>query len=327
MGGIWNAQVVPDSRGSVFTAVAIVVILVVAAVGAATMWRRERQLMTVLLTLGVLGFGFSLVGSFSIGRRALETITTGVPGAGLLRDGQKFVALLAPLQAVCFATGAWALARLLQRRLGSKAGYVAVVAGALLLPLVALPDLAWGAGQRLQPVAYPSDWEQVRHHLREHAERGDVLVLPWATYRRFDWNDGRTSLDPAPRFFPSSAVSSADLVVGGESVPGEDPRAAAAGRLLESGRPLVETMRAQGIAWVVVERQTPGPAVRPGLLTGAELVLAGPSIELFLLPGEVTATTERHELPVLVVDVLVLSLVLGCVAASFRRPRPPRLLS
>ena len=69
-------------------------------------------------------------------------------------------------------------------------------AAAVLLPLIAVPDLVWGVGGRLQPVEYPADWQRVRDTLAEDAGPGDVLVLPFGAYRAFDWNDDRPQLDP-----------------------------------------------------------------------------------------------------------------------------------
>jgi hypothetical protein len=327
LGGIWNAQVVPDSRSTTFAAAAVVVVLAFGAVGLVALARSDRQLFAVLTAMGVLGLGLAAVGTFPQGRDLVETLTRNVPGAGLLRDGQKFVALLAPLEAVSFATGAKVLADLLARRAGSLVGARAVLVGALLLPLVALPDLAWGASSRLEAVSYPSDWTRVRQVLLDQPGHGDVLVLPWSAFRRFEWNDGRTSLDPAARFLPVTVVGSTDLVVGDRVVPGDDPRAARVGRLVRSGEPLSLTMPPQGIGWVLMELRTPGPPVPAAVLTGAREVVSGSSVQLFRLPGEVAAAPVAHRRLVTVVDLLVLLFVLGCGCASFRRRRANPLLS
>jgi hypothetical protein len=327
LGGIWNAQVVPDSRGRLFAAAALVVVLGVGAVGLAALAKVDRRLVAVLTAMGVLGLVLAALGTFSQGRDVLETLTRNVPGAGLLRDGQKFVALLAPLEAVSFATGAKVLADRLAHRAGSLVGSRAVLVGAVLLPLVALPDLAWGASNRLEAVSYPSDWTRVRQVLLDQPAHGDVLVLPWSAFRQFEWNDGRTSLDPAARFLPVTVVGSADLVVGDRIVPGDDPRAAKVGRLLQTGDPLGASMPAEGIGWVLVERGTPGPLVPPELLSGATAVVTGSSVELFRLPGAVAEPAIAHRRLVLSVDLIVLVVVLGCATVAFRRRRAVALLS
>lgn len=327
LGGIWNAQVVPDSRGSVFAAVALVLILCLGGVGLVSLVRTAPRLAAVLGAMGVVGLGLAALGTVPVGRSMLEAITRTVPGGGLLRDGQKFIALLAPLEAACVATGAGVVAGLLVRRAGSVLGSRALLAGALLLPLVALPDLAWGVSGRLDAVSYPSDWARVRDVLADAPAHGDVLVLPWSAFRQFEWNDRRTSLDPATRFFPATVVGSTDLVVGDETVHGDDPRVARVERLLHSGEPLRTTMGPQGIGWVLVERDTPGPAVPGGLLSGARPVVSGETVELFRLPGAVSPTPKPHLRLVATVDLMVLLLVGACAALAFRRRRIRALLS
>ena len=327
LGGIWNAQVVPDSRGSLFAAAALVVLLGVGAVGMVALVRDDRRLVAVLTAMGVLGLGLAALGTVQDGRDVLEAMTRNVPGAGLLRDGHKFVALLAPLEAACFAMGANTLADLLVRRTRSPLGSRAVLVGAVLLPLVTLPDLAWGVGNRLEAVSYPSDWSRARQVLLDQPAHGDVLVLPWSAFRQFDWNDRRTSLDPAARLLPVTAVGSSDLLVGDRLVHGDDAREARVERLLHSGEPLRLTMPAQGIGWVLVEQGTSGPEVAPALLSGASEVVTGASLQLFRLPGDVAAAPVTHRQLVTVVDLLVLLLVVGCGAVVFRRRLARPLLS
>jgi hypothetical protein len=102
LGGIWNAQAVPASRASGPAALAGVV-LALAAVAVVVVLVRRRMLTGPLRRLVVLaavavvvpallatGSGLTLLGGL------LET----VPGAGLLRDTQKFVVLALPALAV-----------------------------------------------------------------------------------------------------------------------------------------------------------------------------------------------------------------------------------
>jgi hypothetical protein len=167
----------------------------------------------------------------------------------------------------------------------------------------------------------------VRQVLLDQRDHGDVLVLPWSAFRQFEWNDGRTSLDPAARFLPVTVVGSTDLVVGDLVVHGDDPRAARVARLLHSGDPLRATMPAQGIGWVLVERRTPGPVVPPDLLSGADRVVTGSGVQLFRLPGEVAEPAVAHRRLVTGVDLFVVVIVLGCGTVVFRRRRARPLLS
>ena len=258
LGGIWNAEVVPDSRANPVLPVITVLLL-----GAAVLGLRElakRMPVWPLAGLGAFGTVLALIAVLPGGVAALEALIEHVPGAGLLRDSQKWVAWLA----LPFALGlAVAVERLRARML------VAV----LLLGL--LPDLAWGGFGRLEPVHYPADWAAVREELA--GRPGDVAVYPLSAFRRFDWNDRRTQLDPAPRFLPGTTVVDDSLSVGGRVVAGEDPRAA---RLRRGDL--------SGIGWVLVERGTPG-RVDENLLARLEKVHDGPDLALYRVPGAVPA--------------------------------------
>ena len=77
-----------------------------------------------------------------------------------------------------------------------------------------IPALAWGAGGRLGSVWYPDAWNRANQRVDEVRGSGALLVLPWGAFRRFDWNSGRTVLDPAPRWFGAVVFSDDRLPVG-----------------------------------------------------------------------------------------------------------------
>src|SRR6185312_5005160 len=153
------------------------------------------------------------------------------------------------------------------------AAAAAVGVAALALPLLAVPDLAWGVGGRLAPVAYPADWERVRAALADDPHPGAVLALPAGAVRSFGWNGGRPQLDPAPRFLPRPVVVDDALVVGrsGEpalTVTGEDRRARAVAAALDDPAAL----GALGVGWVLLEQGTPGPPPGPAVAALPQVV-------------------------------------------------------
>lgn len=281
LGGVWNADVIPAGRGSIYAAVAAAVGIGVGLAGAVRLRRRDPSLLRELGVLAALGLALALLGALPPTRAAMEWATGAVPGAGLLRDGQKWLALAAPFVCVVWAVGLEHLAR----RITARPAVAALAALGLLLPVLALPGPAWGAHDRLRPVDYPRDWARVRAALASSDRPGDVVVLPWAAFRRFAWNGGRTALDPAPRWLPRTSVVADGLPVGGRTVRGEDPRAQELGALLAGDRPLAPQLAAHGVGWVLVEHRTPGPPVPPHALDGLEPVVVGPDLTLLRVPG------------------------------------------
>jgi len=336
LGGVWNAQVVPTSR-SLLPATAMAVALPVLAVLG---WRALRAawgpVAGALVVSAVGGLALAWAGSAPVLAPALRWAVVHVAGAGLLRDGQRLVAPLALLLAVCAPLGVEAVVR----RVGDPAARTAGMLVLVVLPVVVLPDLAWGAWGRLQPVSYPADWQQARSLLAADPPgpaSGDVVVLPWQTLRQFGWNADRTVLDPAPRYLDRTTVVADALVVGDRLVPGEDRRSRAVGDALNTGAAVVRTLPCLGIGWVLVETGTPGQ-VPAGLFVGSTLVYAGPTVSLYRLgdgsgQGLGWGASARGSGPyavgrlgglvVLSVDAVVVLLLVGSAAAlclSGRRP-------
>ncbi|MEH1028077.1 hypothetical protein V6W11_10050 [Micromonospora profundi] len=273
-GGIWNAQATPASRAATLVPLATVVLLILAGVGAGLLRRRLPS--GTAGRLGVLAAGAYLLSAFAVlpgGEAALRWAVVHVPGAGLFRDGQKFLAPYALLLVVAAALGAERLVARIDREV---AGIVLV--GLLLLPVAVMPDLAFGGMGRVRPVSYPADWREVAERLP--ADPGEVLALPLTAYRAYPWNPGRIVLDPAPRYFPGTVLTDDTLVVGDVAVAGENPRLREVRRVLADGLPVSAT----GVNWVVVQHQLPS-SVNPAALVGLEVVHEGASLSLYRNPA------------------------------------------
>jgi hypothetical protein len=322
LGGIWNADAVPASRGTVVAAAFTVAVLVPAVAGYPLLrraWGVGADGLLAAATVGLLLAAWGAVDAASLAR-----VVEVVPGAGLLRDGQRAIAPLALLLAVTAPVG---VGRLAQRVDLGRTRAVAA-AGLILLPLVVLPDLAWGVAGRVSPVAYPAGWQQARAALATAGEPGDVVSLPWQTFRRFDWNNPRAVLDPAPRYLDRTTVTATGLPVrlpdGVVEVAGEDPRSEAVDAALRTGQPLVQTMPALGVRWAWVEAGTPG-AVAPGLLEGARAVVITPTVTLYRLGtgplGQAEPDLSRWVPVVAAVDLAVAVTVAGAAIAAAWKPR------
>ena len=194
LGGIWNASVVPSSRDSVVAWVALVLFVGVAVVGARPLWRRlGRRTAGALVAVWVVGFAVAMWSWAAPG--SVAWWAEHVPGGGIVRDGARALALCAPLTAALVASGVGRLADLptdhtLRVMLG--------VAGAL-VPVALIPDAAWGLAGNLHPASYPDDYAAARSVLADPPD-GDLLVLPFTSYRAPSWNHDRRVLDPLPRY-------------------------------------------------------------------------------------------------------------------------------
>ncbi|MBF6350297.1 hypothetical protein IU448_14915 [Nocardia flavorosea] len=108
LGGIWNADAVPGSRTTPLAAVATVLLLAVVAFGVRRVAAadgdpervRARRLLLVLAAVAVV---LPALAATPAGLAVMEWLVGQVPGAGLFRDTQKFVALAVPGYGLCAA--------------------------------------------------------------------------------------------------------------------------------------------------------------------------------------------------------------------------------
>ncbi|MFD4181223.1 hypothetical protein [Rhodococcus sp. NPDC058514] len=290
LGGIWNSAAVPATRTGPFALVGTAVLLAVVACGLPALWRRRgNPVIAALAGVAALAVLVPALAATGWGLTAGEWAVTRVPGAGLLRDAQKWVALAVPFYALAAAAGVRVLAGLGGRVFGGVRSGGWAVAG-IVAVLVALPDLAWGVGGALRPVHYPASWERVAAELLASEERGDVAVLPAGMFRLFPYSGDAPVLDPAPRMLPVDVLQTGELVVADGTVAGEGGRARDVERLLLAGAPADGLARA-GVRWVLVEHSTPGPlGDSRRTLDQLDEVYADDELSLYRVAGSVTET-------------------------------------
>jgi len=316
-GGIWNADAAPGSRSTVLAPIATAVLLVLAGCGA----RRTVALLgnAAAMTLGTLALGgllWNLAGSVEQLASTVTWVTTAVPGGGVLRDAQKWLAPWLLLLAVSSALGAQRCAGALRAK-GDVAGARALVLGVVAVPMLCLPDAAWGASGQLATVRYPADYALVRDRLAA-AGPGDAVSLPWQTVRRFPWNDGRSVLDPVPRAMTRTVVASDSLVVSSHgrlvTISGEDPRSARITAALAAGKPLGPVLTELGVGWAVVATDVPGAL--EDLPSDAVVVSPGPHLSLYRLAAAAPIAAPAGATAVVLADLL--TAVLLVASASVR---------
>ncbi len=257
LGGIWNATAVLPSRTGWLAVGLTVVLAFLAVLGARRGWSMvpsglHRPLLvcwTAAMVLVVTAWAFPGVTGW---------LAATVPGAGLLRDGSRMLALAAPLTAVLAGRGAHALLELLPDAVSrTMIGLTCV-----LVPITLMPDAAIGLSGRITAVDYPASYETLRRDLSSLAG-GNVAVLPFQSYRAPSWNnDGRPVYVPLGRYLDRRTVVEDQLVVDGRTIPGEDPRAASVREslLASTEEARASGLRAAGIRLLVVEN-LPGVSV------------------------------------------------------------------
>lgn len=305
LGGIWNADAVPTSRTVGWAAVATVCLLIVVGVGGWHLARHRagedgrvdavRRALAILAAVTVIVVVCTAVGP---GRALLGHVVESVPGAGLLRDTHKFLALLMPAFAMAVAGAVAAL----RRRV--PAGFA--LAAVALLVIAPLPDLGWGVGGQIRPIDYPADWRTVAAIVP--ADEGAVAVWPSDTVRRYDFAD-ELSLDPAPRMLRAPVVESGRLTVDGVEVDPPSARAAEVDRLLGSAGDR-NRLAELGVGWVLVEDGS-----TPAALTGAHPVFAGTSLRLYRIDDPVLDQVSAVRRALVIGAHLVwLTLIVGAAA-------------
>ncbi|WP_190394224.1 hypothetical protein [Nocardiopsis quinghaiensis] len=300
LGGVWNSGAVPAGYGEPVAASVRLVLCLVALSGWVWWLCRNRPgFGTGLSAAALMGFALALLGATGPGRELLAWLIALWPGFGPLRDGQLYVAPLALVQALGLgAFVRWLTGGRAPRGAGTGVLWrVGVAVFAVLLPVVVLPGLLWGAGERLVPVRYPGEWRAAQAAVAADDRPGAVLVLPWNAYRGPDWS-GRpvVVLDPATKLFDRRTLWNDDLVVGtpgGGSVvvAGEDARADRVARVLEpdprTGMPErldAGALGALGVRHVVVSAPVDNQFWSES--EGLAVVVEGPDMVLLRVPEQ-----------------------------------------
>ncbi|MFG1934103.1 hypothetical protein ACGFK1_26200 [Mycobacterium sp. NPDC048908] len=240
LGGMWNADAVPASRTTTFAIVSAVVLLGVVALGLRTIMRRPQAV--PLLILAAVAVVVPAAMATGPGMAVAEATIRALPGLGVVRDAQKWVALAVPAYSLAGAAAVVAV----RHRL--PAAVTALVCCAALL--ATLPDLAWGVGGKMTAVQYQPGWARVATLI--NADSRPVAVLPPDSMRRFAWAGDTPVLDPLPRWVGADVLATGDLIIGGRTIPGEGDHARDVQQLLLSGADR-DRLAAAGVGWVVVE--------------------------------------------------------------------------
>jgi hypothetical protein len=313
LGGIWNGDAVPGSRTTLVAVFSAVVLLGVVATGLPTVVRRPVAM--PLLVLAAVSVLLPAALATGPGLQLLSSVVDSVPGFGVLRDGQKWVALAVPGYALAGA-GAVVTVRRWLRLSGAAPALVCC-----LVLLLALPDLGWGVFGKVAPVRYPPGWAAVAAAIDAHP--GAVAVLPAGTMRLFSWSDPAPVLDPLPRWVRADVLTTGDLVISGTTIAGEGAHARAVQELLLSG-PDPSALAAAGVSWLVVESDSAGDMGAAARTVGALApVYRDHDIALYRVGGQSTGVPAGHRTATMIAHLVWLAMLIGggagAVIGAWRR--------
>jgi hypothetical protein len=318
LGGIWNAEAVPGFRTTPFAVIGSVVLLGIVAAGLPAV--RRRPAAVALLVLAAVAVLVPAAMATGPGIAVVDELVRVVPGLGVVRDGQKWVALAMPGYAVAGAGAVVTLRRLARERKFRPA----LAAAACCVALIAvLPDLAAGVGGAISPVRYPVGFPAVA--ARINADPRHVAVLPADIMRRFVWSGPAPVLDPLQRWVRADVLSTGDLTISGRTVLGEGNRAREVQRLLLDGAEPATLARA-GVGWVVVESGTAGEmGTAEKTLATLPIAYHDADLTLYRVGGDAPgADASRRTLMVLAHLVWLSVLTAGAVGTAVTTVRQAR---
>src|SRR6185437_4218947 len=89
--------------------------------------------------------------------------------------------------------------------------------------------------------------------------RGNVLLLPWETYRTPSWNHGEVVFDPWSKMLSRSVIWNDGTRVGDVALAPDDPRAQRLDGVIRGDGPLTAALRAAGVRFVIDDPDGGGP--------------------------------------------------------------------
>lgn len=285
LGGIWNSEAVPDSRTGWSAAIGVLLcaLMVMGAWGAREIIRRHSGVLVAAALAIVVPFLLST----SAGVSVMGLLMDSVPGAGLLRDSQKFVALAVPGMTLLLARAVQVIAGWLNsgRWLVSSATGILIVLTVPALPAEMSPLKA----QRLAP-----EWTQIVNAVSQPTH-SSTLLLPPGNYRV---QDGRPVVDPALKLLPGNPIDPGFLIVDDKLVDG-DPTAIA---LLQDTMNGEDHLAENSVGWVLVDRDSiangTDTSAMDQLLAQHQVVVKSDRYELYHIADATPHAHENSSLPI-----------------------------
>jgi hypothetical protein len=250
--GFWRVGWPLPKDGLAAWPLLLTAILLVGAVGLAGALRdaeRRRRLLP-LLVVGCIGLVLA-AGDRGFFGGVYGWTFDHLPVFRIMREPQKWLALLALAYAVAFGEGLDAIVRSIDR------GRMRAVAAVVVLGIPALYGFSsfWGSGGYVRPSASPSSWAEADARMGDGA--GLVVALPWHRYLPLPWAQDRVVSNPMVSAFRRDVVVSDDPEFGGLPAEGVDPLADRVGAALDrgaGGQQVAGELRSLGVRYLVLAK-------------------------------------------------------------------------
>lgn len=281
LGGIWNADAVPESRTGLWALGGTILLISIVALGIPQLWRRKKvPAVSSLFFLSIAGIGLPAFAATYWGTQVLHYFIENLPGFGLLRDTQKYVALAIPLYSVAGGLAVVTLIKIFSQR---KEKFMPQIIGCTIICAIFLivPESFAGTKNSLKSVVLPEEFNQAAATITPH--QGEVLLYPPGTYRCYGFTAG-PSLDPFPRLLSSSVLQTGELLIDGKAVDSQDNRASQAESLLSQGATSLQLAQL-GVGWIIIEGTVTEPASRT--LRTLTPIFSGKNIKVYQLKNPV----------------------------------------
>ncbi len=236
----------------------LAVVLVLAVVGAVAAVRdpARRTKALVLLLAGTAGF-FLALGTKGPLATPYAWAFAHLPLFAVMREPDKFAALVVLAEAVL---AGWGIEALAGRRPGRAGASLAVLA-AVALPLAIAPTWFDGLGGQIQASRYPAGWAAAERLMGtgEH----QVLFLPYELYLSFPFTHQIVVANPAADYFSRPVISGDNLALPGLPTLATSRRGAELERLFAEGPSLQDfgaLVAPLGVRYVVLAKAVDWPS-------------------------------------------------------------------
>jgi hypothetical protein len=244
----------------------LAVVLVIAGIGALSAARQRRDRLELwvagLLVSAVIAVVLEIGVSHPLTSGLVLWLDTHVPVYRGMRDAGKWSALLAFVYSQLVALGGLRILDATRARLqGAVNGEWAVGIGTGLLLAVPLSygnGVLFGVHGEIKPSAYPPGWYAADRALAADGHPGRTLFLPWHEYMSLSFvqNQNSVVVSPAPQFFSTPVLVSANPEVPGLAAPA-NPDQVAISDLVKAGEKAswAQALAGRNVKYVLLARE------------------------------------------------------------------------